>query len=233
MQISDLHSKTFGESHADLLAAVKAQTPDLIFLTGDLIQEGNPPADLEPLFAGLTQLAPTYFVTGNHEWVLLNDAREELFSILNRSGVRRLENEYEVLEKDGERIVIAGVDDPNGPREHKSARSLVSEIRKAVGEDACILMLSHRNTELSSWANLRVSAVFCGHVHGGIVRLPLLGGVFGTEHDLFPKYDKGVFVMDDTTMLVSPGLGEHRWLPVRIFNPPELSVAVLTRTEKR
>ena len=229
VQLTDLHAKIYGAAHGELLAAVKDETPDAIFLTGDFVQGGKDVSDLMPLFMGLSQIAPAFFVTGNHEWSLSAAQREKLFSILERSGVIRLSDDYRVLRRGEEKLVIAGVDDQNGPQERKTPRELVRQIREEEGQDVCILMLCHRNTELPMWAHLKIGGVFCGHVHGGIVRLPLLGGVFGTERDFFPTYDRGLFTMNETTMLVSPGLGEHTSLPVRILNRPEVSVAILKR----
>ena len=115
VQISDLHGRVFGKEHAALLDAVRAAKPDLIALTGDLADEDTPLPSLRPLLAGLTALAPVYYVTGNHEWVISRAVRQTLCDLLDGYGVIRLENDYRVLERDGQRLVIAGVDDPNGP----------------------------------------------------------------------------------------------------------------------
>ena len=100
---------------------------------------------LPPLLDGLTALAPTFYVTGNHEWVLSREKREVLFSMLDAAGVVRLQNEYRLLKKGQASIVLAGVDDPNGPYDQKRPAQLVREIRQSRGRDAYILMLSHRN----------------------------------------------------------------------------------------
>ncbi len=231
VQISDLHAKQFGRDNADLLAAAKRQKPDAIFLTGDLAEAGKPVSALEPFLRALSKLAPTYFVTGNHEWNLGRAEREKLFALMESFGIVRLSDSFAVLERDGRRLVIAGVDDPYGPKERKTPRTLIKEIRQTEG-DACILMLSHRNTQLPMWAHLGVNAVFSGHAHGGIVRLPGLGGIFGTEHDLLPQYDAGIFEMNDTVMMLSPGLGGNRKLPLRILNRPEIGVITLTEKEE-
>ena len=121
---------------------------------------------LPPLLDGLTALAPTFYVTGNHEWVLSREKREALFSMLDAAGVVRLQNEYRLLKKGQASIVLAGVDDPNGPYDQKRPAQLVREIRQSRGRDAYILMLSHRNDELDLWANMGVQTVLCGHGHG-------------------------------------------------------------------
>lgn len=162
VQISDLHGRVFGKEHAALLDAVRAAKPDFIAITGDLADEDTALPSLRPLLAGLTALAPVYYVTGNHEWVISRAVRQTLCDLLDGYGVIRLENDYRVLERDGQRLVIAGVDDPNGPADQKTAPELVREIRSAYGEDVFILALCHRNDQLPLWAGLDVPVVLAG-----------------------------------------------------------------------
>ena len=199
VQISDLHGRRFDAESRYLLELVRLQSPDLIALTGDLADEFTDFSMLPPLLDGLTALAPTFYVTGNHEWVLSREKREAL----------------------------AGVDDPNGPYDQKRPAQLVREIRQSWGRDAYILMLSHRNDELDLWANMGVQTVLCGHGHGGIVRLPFVGAVFGTHLDLFPDYTAGLYRKGQTSMIVSRGLGGSRKLPLRIGNRPEIVTVIL------
>lgn len=132
-----------------------------------------------------------------------------------------------MLKSGGSRIVLAGVDDPNGPADQKTPEALVAEIRAAEGGDAFILMLAHRNDQLARWAALGVDAVLAGHAHGGIVRLPGIGPVFGTHYEFFPEFTSGLYTQDGTQLLVSRGLGASHRLPLRIGNPPELPVLIL------
>ena len=230
VQISDLHGRRFDAGSRYLLALVRLQSPDIIALTGDLADEFTDFSMLPPLLDGLTALAPTFYVTGNHEWVLSREKRQALFDLLDAAGVIRLPNECRLLEKGGASIVLAGVDDPNGPYDQKRPAQLVREIRQQYGKDAYILMLSHRNDELPLWAHMGVQTVLCGHGHGGIVRLPGIGAVFGTHMDLFPDYTAGLYEKDGTAMVVSRGLGGSRKLPLRIGNRPEV-VTVVLQTE--
>ena len=219
----------FGVSKTDREARIEKYA-DLFALTGDLADEFTDVSMLPPLLEGLTALAPTFYVTGNHEWVLSREKRQALFDLLDAAGVIRLPNECRLLEKGGASIVLAGVDDPNGPYDQKRPAQLVREIRQQYGKDAYILMLSHRNDELPLWAHMGVQTVLCGHGHGGIVRLPGIGAVFGTHMDLFPDYTAGLYEKDGTAMVVSRGLGGSRKLPLRIGNRPEV-VTVVLRTE--
>ncbi|MBQ1264456.1 MAG: metallophosphoesterase [Oscillospiraceae bacterium] len=229
LQVSDLHGKSFGKDHERLLEAAAKTNPDLIAITGDLADEQTDLPSLAPLLTGLRNIAPVYFVTGNHEWSLKKDERQTLFSMLEQADVRWLKNEYLMLGKDDAKIVLAGADDKFGPADQKKPKEVVDEIRAEHGDDAYILMLSHRNDELDLWAKLGVQTVLCGHAHGGVVRLPMLGGVFGTSHEFFPEYDAGVFTKNETTMVISRGLGGHKLLPVRVCNRPELVTVILER----
>lgn len=232
VQISDLHAREYGTEHCGLLEAVRRQQPDVILLTGDIAEVDKDTSKLAPLFSGLSDIAPTYFTTGNHEWSMAGAEREKLFSLLVQNHIEWLHSSYTVITRGTDKIVLAGVDDPNGPKTQKTPRQLVQQIREKEGEDVCIFVLYHRNTDLPMWSHLGVSGVFSGHVHGGIIRVPFVGGVFGTELDLFPQYDAGVFTMNKTTMLISRGLSGNRKMPLRIFNRPEIPTAVLKRQKE-
>ena len=221
--LADLHGRQFGQDSAALLQAVKKARPDLICLTGDLFDENTERSVLPPLLKGLTDLAPVCYVTGNHEWQV--EGLRQLLASMEAAGVVVLQNEYALLRRGEAALVVAGVDDPCGPADKKTPQALVEEIRTEQG-DPCILMLSHRNDELPLWAGLGVDLVLSGHCHGGVIRLPFLGGVFGTEHRLFPKYDGGLYRSAGTTLFVSRGLGLGR-LPLRLNNRPQLAVLTL------
>ena len=140
-------------------------------------------------------------------------------------GVTVLENEGGVLSRGGAEMVVAGVHDPCGPYDMKTPAALVRELRSARGNDF-ILMLSHRNDELAMWSQLGVQLVLSGHCHGGVVRLPFVGGVFGTRRELFPEYDAGVYRQDGTTLFVSRGLG-YTNVHFRLFNRPHVPIMIL------
>ena len=221
--ISDLHGREFGDGNEELAAAVEAAEPDIIALTGDLADENSDAEAVASQMAQLTALAPTYYVSGNHEWVM--EDPWGFFALLEENGVKVLHNAWEALTVNGETIVLAGVDDPNGPWDQKTPEQLVSEIRAEMG-DPYIVMLSHRNEQLELWSELGVDTVLCGHAHGGIIRLPFVGGLVGTDRRLFPEYTNGLYTEGTTSMVVSRGLG-NTGLPFRIFNRPHLPVVVL------
>lgn len=224
IELSDLHGRSFGKDNAALLRKIADAEPDLICICGDLFDENSDLSMLPPLLRGLVAIAPTYYVTGNHEWQLAN--LSDLLSEMQSLGVTVLRNDYRILEKDGQRLVIAGVDDPCGPYDQKTPEELVSEIRAGEGEDACIVMLAHRNETIDLWASLGVDLVLTGHCHGGVIRIPFVGGVFGSGHRLFPKYDAGLFEQNGTLLYVGRGLG-YTNVHFRLFNRPHLPVLVL------
>ena len=228
-QLSDLHGAVFGRENARLLAAVRGAEPDIIALTGDLADEYAPDDGLGAFLRALCEIAPVFYVTGNHEWVMPRAQRRALLALLDACGVVRLQNEYRLLRRGGESIVIAGVDDPNGPLDQKTPAQLMREVRDGAGEDAYVLMLAHRNDQLPLWAELGADTVLCGHGHGGIIRLPLLGPVFGTHYELFPDDAEGVYRQGGTAQVVSRGLGQSRRIPFRLMNRPELTLVILER----
>lgn len=223
VELADLHGASFGPGNRDLIKAVRAAEPDLIAIDGDLADENTDLSVIRTLAGELVQIAPTYYVTGNHEWAM--KGRKELFAILEETGVNTLHNEYVRLERDGQYMVIAGVDDPNGPWDQKTPETLTEEIRAACG-DPYIVLLAHRNDMLARWDALGLDVVLAGHAHGGVIRLPVVGGLLGTGMQFFPEYTAGVYQKGRTSLLVSRGLG-NSGLPFRVFNRPHLPVLVL------
>ncbi|MGN1004414.1 MAG: metallophosphoesterase, partial [Oscillospiraceae bacterium] len=186
VQLSDLHGKEFGADSETLLNKVAALQPDLIAITGDLIDQESQLDMVRPLAEGLAAIAPTYYVTGNHEWAVKRVS--ELKELLTDCGVRVLTNGYEIWEKDGATFAVAGVDDPNGPADQKTGDVLRGEI-----DADYTLLLSHRDT-VEEYADWGYDLVLCGHGHGGIFRIPLLDkGILGTNRQFFPEYDGGLY----------------------------------------
>lgn len=221
VQISDLHGRCFGEDNEKLLSAVKEAEPDMVCITGDLFNTAEQLRSLLPFLHKLCEIVPTYYVTGNHEWQTEN--LHETLAQMEAVGVQVLRNEYVHL---GEGFVIAGVDDPCGPYDQKTPEQLVGEIHTEVGEESFIVMLDHRNDRLELWAELGVGLVLSGHCHGGVVRLPYVGGLFGTKRELFPDFDAGLYRHGHTQLYVSRGLGYSR-VHLRLFNRPHLPVLIL------
>lgn len=233
VQLSDLHLRQYGRDNARILKQVRELSPDIIVLTGDFLDkfgcqaEGEQALELESFFHELVRLAPCYYVSGNHEWA--SGELPALESLLEQQGIRYLKNEYLTLERSGESIVLAGVEDPNGMADMIKPPELVARLRQEYPEGFAIL-LGHRNYWLEKYPQLDVDLIFSGHAHGGIIRLPFAGGIFGTNGELFPQYDKGIFNEGGYDLVISGGLGDSLPL-VRLFNNPEI-VSVVLKCEK-
>lgn len=228
VHLSDFHGHEFGEDSEDLLTMVSEQKPDLIVITGDLIDQESQLTMVSALAKGLVGIAPTYYVTGNHEWSLGTGAVRTLKDILTACGITVLSNEYILLERDGGSVVLAGVDDPNGYADQKTPEELYREIEKNDPGRFSIL-LAHRNDAIERYAAAGYDFVLSGHGHGGIIRLPFTDGLLSPARTLFPSWTAGVYTVEDTTLFVSRGLGNNT-VPVkgfRLFNRPDLAVLEL------
>lgn len=226
VHLSDLHGHEYGEGSEELLAKVAAQEPDLIAVTGDLIDQAVQFDMVVPLAEGLAAIAPTFYVTGNHEWYV-GDV-PQLKAMLEEAGVTVLSNEYVTLERGDSALILAGVDDPNGYADQKTPEALYEEIAEQL-PDTLTLLLAHRNDRFDQYAAAGYDLVLSGHAHGGIVRLPFTDGLVGTDRKLFPTRTAGLYTEGDSTLFVSRGLGNNT-TPIhgfRIFNRPDLAVLVL------
>ena len=230
-QISDLHNAEFGDANEDLLRLLSQIKPDMIALTGDLIDSRQTDMDIALDFASkAVQVAPVYYVTGNHEARV--PEYEQLKTGLVDLGVNVLENQKAQITRDGESITLMGIQDPSfrtdylfGDAESVS-RQAISSLQNE--SDGFTVLLSHRPELFDLYVDTGVDLVFSGHAHGGQFRLPFVGGLVAPNQGFFPKYDAGRFFEESTTMIVSRGVG-NSIIPFRINNPPELVVIELKR----
>ena len=228
VQLSDLHGAYFREDNQELLSRVREAGPDYIFLTGDLLDQyrKTPRSYAAALGGALADIAPTYFITGNHEWAL--PGVRELKRELEEAGVAVLSNEYVLLERSGDRVLLAGIDDPNGFADQKTPEELAQEVREAWG-DGFWLLLAHRNNYFEKqYSLLGADLVISGHGHGGLIRLPFTDGLVSAERRLFPSYTAGFYTANGSDVFVSRGLG-NSGLTLRLFNRPEVVVLTLER----
>ncbi|MBR2927669.1 MAG: metallophosphoesterase [Oscillospiraceae bacterium] len=226
VQISDLHGAEFGEDNEKLLHEVKRAKPDCIVLTGDLVDQhrGADYGQIRQLATALSAIAPSYFVTGNHEWAV--GSVPELKALLTECGVGVLSNEYVTLTKGNDSIVLAGIDDPNGYADQKTPEALAAEIAAAEGEPFWIL-LAHRNNRFrEQYSLLGADLTISGHGHGGLIRLPFTDGLISTDRTLFPTHTDGFYEDNGATVFVSRGLG-NSGITRRLFNRPQLAVLTL------
>lgn len=215
VQLSDFHG---AELVTDIVETVREQKPDIIALTGDFItDEGDLPA-VEQLVSQLTDICEVYFISGNHDFASGRIA--ELSDILSSCGVKYLKNEYVTIQRGGESIVLAGVEDPNSWADLEPPDAFLKRVR-AEHPDDYIVLLGHRNYWMEKYPDLPVELILCGHAHGGIVRIPGVGGLLSTDRTLFPDYEAGMYDNGNYTMIVSRGLGNSISVP-RLMNRPEM-----------
>lgn len=228
-QISDLHNKEFGTGQKKLLQKLQSISPDLIVVTGDLVDSRRYCLAPALQFAdGAVQIAPVYYVPGNHEARLTQFP--EIKRSLIRAGVHVLENEKEDIFVGDSCIPLLGVRDPAFARSGSVPQNKPAELEKILAQwslqNPFQILLSHRPERFSLYAENRMDLVFTGHAHGGQIRLPFTGGLFAPNQGFFPRYTSGSYTRGKTTMYVSRGMGNGLF-PVRVFNRPEIVVVTL------
>lgn len=237
VQLSDLHSDVYGEDNADLIALVEAQAPDLIFLTGDMLNRKGSAGDVPPLcglIARLAALAPVYWSDGNHERMFMDATGVELYDRLHEAGAVVLDDRYVDLTVNGQFVRIGGyygyygtphmiTDDPAEEAEQTGF------FRDFENTQRLKLLLCHIPTAWIDWGYVDkypVDVVFSGHYHGGQMRLPLVGGLYAPYVGILPAYTRGVFAGSEGVCVLSAGLGSEPGIP-RVNNLPEIVVADL------
>lgn len=226
--VSDLHNAVFGRKNEKLLSLIRAAKPDIIAITGDLIDSRHTDIDSALAFVeAAAEIAPVYYVTGNHESRLDFD---EIEPRLIAAGARVLRNEAEYIEHGGERIRLAGIDDPSFIRTGGTAEERAAAELEQLGDGGgtFTVLLAHRPELVEVYAEYGAGLVLSGHAHGGQVRLPLLGGLYAPGQGLLPEYDSGLYSLGETQMVVSRGLG-NSVAPLRVNNRPELVIVTLSR----
>lgn len=216
-QVSDLHNTPIWE---DAVHALEEAKPDLIVLTGDLIDSRRTDVDAALDFVrAAVKIAPCCYVTGNHESRI--SQWEQLRLGLMDAGVMVLEDEAHRIERDGESVMLLGLQDPTfGSNQEAILRELTA------GEEGFLILLSHRPERLGLYARYGIDLVFSGHAHGGQVRIPFVGGLIAPNQGLFPDYDSGLYQLEETSMLLSRGVGNSIF-PLRVNNRPEIILAEL------
>ncbi len=228
VQVSDLHNAEFGSHQNDLLNALKNASPDIIAVTGDLIDAHHMDIVKAMEFInGAVKIAPVYYVTGNHEaW---SKQYEELKKQMIMAGVEILDDENTIIKHSGVSIQLLGLNDPSFITKIASENSAVidTNLKKILGESGkYTILLSHRPELFDIYVDNNIDLVLSGHAHGGQVRLPFVGGLVSPNQGYFPQYFEGVYEKNHTKMVVSRGLGNSIILP-RVNNRPELVVVTL------
>ena len=227
--VSDLHNAEMGDGNEKLLDMLREAEPDIIAITGDMIDSRNTNVAVALAFAEKAmKIAPCYYVTGNHEARVSECA--ELKAGLEAAGVVVLENERGEIELSGETITILGVDDPSFNTDYLfgDSASVVSNTLAEISteDDGFAVLLSHRPELFDTYVACGVDLALSGHAHGGQFRLPFVGGLVAPNQGLFPKYDSGLYTEGNTNMIVSRGIGNSIF-PFRFNNRPEVILVEL------
>lgn len=231
--ISDFHNAEFGEKNSKIIDILKNQNPDIIAVTGDLVDSNHTNIDIAVSFMKqAVKIAPCFYVTGNHEaWT---EQYDELESKLIECGVNVLHDTYFYLEKNSTKIKLVGIDDPSFTKGYELTEESIIEtkLKEFDLEDSYTILLSHRPEYFKTYVNSNIDLVLTGHAHGGQFRLPFIGGLVAPNQGLFPKYDSGLFTENNTNMVVSRGIG-NSIIPVRINNRPEVIIIKLQSTNSK
>lgn len=242
VHLSDLHCSEFGEGNAALIARIAEQAPDLIVMSGDMINGHEQRTEVaEALIESLSEIAPVYASLGNHEKANEHMYRSDITKLYEEAGAVVLEKEYQDIEIRGQKIRIGGLLGYGLPEKYaKTGEAVESEytyIAKMQKTDNLTLLLCHyptcwiHNRLLDEWD---VDVVFSGHEHGGQIRLPWLGGVYAPDRGFFPGHTSGVLHDQDgkRALVISRGLGSTGWVP-RLNNVPEIVVVDIAAGDSR
>lgn len=214
VQISDLHNVKFGKNNQKLVDRIRECEPDMIVLTGDLVDSNHTNVDRAVQFVDeIVKICPVYYVTGNHEYWLDTSEYEKLMDGLVSAGVVILDNQVVEISRGDAKFRLVGLDD----------KSLADGTLEALlsDEKELTVVLAHEPQYLARYAGTGVDLVLSGHAHGGQFRLPFVGGIVAPDQGFLPEYTAGEYYMNDTEMIVSRGLG-NSVIPVRLFNYPEI-----------
>ena len=230
-QVSDLHNAEFGKDNSELLQMLSKTMPDIIVITGDLVDAQHTDMDIALNFVNeAAQIAPIYYVTGNHEASL--PQYDKLRTGLEKIGAAVLEDKAIQVRHNGEKITLIGLSDPDftikGDMFGEVPVMANTKLKTlADPENSYTVLLSHRPELFETYVDCNVDLVFSGHAHGGQFRLPYIGGLIAPNQGLFPKYDAGLYTDGTTNMVVSRGIG-NSIIPFRFNNRPEIILVELS-----
>lgn len=258
VQITDVHSIRNEISLEKIINKVKKEKPNMICVTGDLIDaeyyssqnnlyNNKEIKQIEELtikfMKDLKELADTYYIYGNHEMMLLDDPENNKFKTdLENLGIKILNNKNEVLEIEGERINLIGIQDPatlykdekyayiDGVNKDK-VQVILDDLFLEISEENknnFTILLSHRPEYFELYDRYNIDLALTGHTHGGIIKLPVIKGIYAHPQGWLPKYSYGIYETNDFSMIINGGIGYSK-LPIRIFNPPEICTITLEK----
>ena len=230
-QVSDIHCDRVGLSDLSFIKKIKDFNPDIIVITGDVLDSYNNDMDIAyNILSQLAIIAPCYFVSGNHE-LRLPEEYEQLINIMKKLNITYMNNSKQLITKDNESINLVGVEDYNFFKNEDKLNhraNFIKTLEELYSPNHFNILLSHRPEKFPIYADIKYELIFSGHAHGGQWRIPFVGGIFSPSQGFFPKYTNGNYVLEDSTLIVSQGLGNSSF-PIRINNRIELVLATLKK----
>ena len=236
LHISDLHNKEFGKNQKKLISLTKELNPDIIVVTGDLIDSRR--TTIDDMHIALSymksaiDIAPVYYVSGNHEE--RSNLYNDLKIALEECGVINIGDTHKDIELNGDIISLLGLADISSnsiiSSKYNTSPLGFDEILgnlKTESNNKFTILLSHRPELIKLYSRENIDLVFSGHAHGGQIRLPFLGGLIAPNQGFFPKYTNGIHKLNSTSLVISRGLG-NSLAPQRLFNRPEVVVVNLS-----
>jgi predicted MPP superfamily phosphohydrolase len=220
--LTDLHSTRHGKRQRKLIQKIEAECPDLIMMSGDMLDEHRSFAPLAELLRRVVNIAPVFYVSGNHEYRIANIGY--FFSQIKKLGVNILHDEHQIITVRGQRILIAGADDAELARlipGYKQSTAMKNAFSHLKDDHMLKILLAHRPERFARYARYPFDVTLCGHAHGGHMRIPFLDVGVVAHTGLFPKYTSGVHCIGKCCMVISRGLSVFPLMP-RIYNPPEV-----------
>lgn len=234
VQLSDIHNDYYGEKLEDLAKKVENEKPDIIAITGDLVDAQRYNAENTLAFIDrIKDISPIYFVYGNHDIGIEGDNYyTRIVEELEERGVKFLNVKSDTIVRGNDSINIVGIQDPStiynierfarlDTSEEVNEAMIEEVLNNRINKNGFTLMLAHRPEYFDIYKNYDIDLVLTGHAHGGQFRIPFIGGIYAPNQGLFPKYTSGMHTENKTSMIISRGLGNSR-LPIRIFNTPEI-----------
>ncbi|MDO4814424.1 MAG: metallophosphoesterase [Gemella sp.] len=229
LQVSDIHCDRVGFSDQVFIENIKKEKADIIVITGDILDSYKNDTDYAyNLLAQISEIAPSYFVSGNHE-LRLPEEYNKIKKVMADLGITHLENQSELIEKDGSRLNLVGIEDFNyfikNDKDNYYANHR-NELLKNYKEDMFNILLAHRPEKFFIYSEIGYDLIFSGHAHGGQWDVPFVGRIFSPSQGFMPKYTHGIYQENSSKMVVSQGLGNSSF-SIRLNNFLEYVVVEL------
>lgn len=233
IHLSDIHNDYYGGNESKIINKVEQENPDIIVITGDIVDSNRYELNkIIPLLTNLQEIAPIYYVYGNHDGILDLEENQECVEAMNSIGAICMNLKNTKIFKGNDYINLLGIPDLTTTDKYDSIRNIayqedkmrymIEEVSSNVdSKNNFTILLSHRPEYTPLYQSYDLDLVLTGHAHGGQVRIPFVGGLYAPHQGFLPKYTSGVHTNNNTSVVVSRGLGNST-MPIRVFNTPEI-----------